>query len=323
MIQTIIPQSRAADRISSQQFLPNVFILGAAKSATTTLAGLLGNVAETCLSAEKEPWFFECEFERGLEYCRRQYFSHWQGERVIFEARHRNLYLPWVPARIHQVNPNAKLIVVVRNPIDRAYSHWWYWCNHGRERDSFSVAIRKDYERICAGKVMQTEEERRQYYAAMEVSRRINSDGYGIYRTYLDSGYYLEQMQRYLELFPRENMHVILFDDVIRNQQQTLSELLDFIGVPPETVAVAANTHGEKKEPLTSSWIRALSNRQTTRRLLPYVPQAARQMLRIVREKTASWPEMDSDTRSWLREHYRPHVDALQKFVGRDLSHWQ
>ena len=116
------------------QFLPNLFILGAAKCGTWTLHGCLAAQAQVCMSDPKEPFFFEAQFEQGLDHYHRTYFGHWNGERLIGESRHRNLYLPYVPERIHRVSPEARLIVMVRNPIERAYSHWWHWYSRGFER---------------------------------------------------------------------------------------------------------------------------------------------------------------------------------------------
>src|SRR5437016_1099947 len=90
--------------------LPSIFLLGAAKCGTTTLSTLLEGLPDVCFSVSKEPWFFEVEYEQGLDYYRRRYFRHWCGESLLAEGRHRNLYLPWVPQRIHTTNPHAKLI---------------------------------------------------------------------------------------------------------------------------------------------------------------------------------------------------------------------
>lgn len=104
--------------------LPSFFILGAAKCGTTSLHAYLGQHPDVCVSDPKEPFFFEAEFDRGATYYFNRYFSHWAGERIVGEARHRNLYMPYIPERILRFNPRARLIICVRNPTERAISHW-------------------------------------------------------------------------------------------------------------------------------------------------------------------------------------------------------
>jgi hypothetical protein len=98
-------------RSAEQQRLPSFFILGAAKCGTTSLHGYFGQHPEICVSEPKEPLYFESEYERGVSYYFNRYFGHWSGEPIVGDARHRNLYLPYVPDRIFRYNPSARLIV--------------------------------------------------------------------------------------------------------------------------------------------------------------------------------------------------------------------
>ena len=310
---------------SPPAFRPNLFLLGAAKCGTTTACRLLGSLPEVCFSNPKEPWFFEVEYEQGLPFYRSRYFPHWSGEPVVADGRHRNLFLPWVPSRIHETNPDARLIVLVRNPVERAYSHWWYACNHGQEPKSFPQAIRADLKRIERGLRYDTEQEMHRYRADIEESRQLNisTSVSGACRTYVDTGYYMEQVERYLRLFPPENLLVLVFDDLVRDQAATVGRIQKFLNIEPTPPESIRPEHGEKKEPLTAPWIRQLANRRLTRRILPWFPDAVRKAMRSLRDCTTSWPEMDRRTRDRLRQHYQPHIAALQDFLGRDLSHWR
>src|SRR5688500_18401087 len=111
------------------------------------------------MSNPKEPFFFEAEYELGLEFYRSTYFSHWNGEKIIGESRHRNLIQPYVPERIHHVNPEAKLVVIVRDPVERCYSHWFHLRSTSDEPLSFEDSIREDLARIQRGLACSTEEE--------------------------------------------------------------------------------------------------------------------------------------------------------------------
>ena len=264
-------------------FTPNLFILGAAKSGTTTLHRFLSRIPAICMSNPKEPFFFEAEYELGLEHYRRRYFAHWKGEPIIGEARHRNLYLPFIARRIFAVNPDAKLIVSVRNPIERAYSHWWHWYSRDVEDLDFEQAVRNNLERIKSGWRIDLPQEIKAYQQSLDWT------GKGIYRSYVDSGYYFEQIAQYLKYFPKEQIKVVLFDNLQQDLYSLLKDLETFIGVE--------YYHRENFVPENA---------------LPSLPEGNRL------KKTIS-PEF----RALLQEHYREHNSKLAKFLDIDLSHWQ
>ena len=114
--------------------LPNFFILGAPKSGTTTLYHALEKHPAVHLSTPKEPYYFEDEYEQGPEFYWRTYFAAgWKGQSLIGDARAAHLYLPYVPRRIYTTVPEARLVAILRNPVERAFSHWWMRHSHGRE----------------------------------------------------------------------------------------------------------------------------------------------------------------------------------------------
>jgi hypothetical protein len=112
---------------------PSFFVVGAAKSGTTSLHVYLDQHPDIFMSKPKEPFFFEAEYDRGFDFYYRRYFGGWKGQREVGESRHRNLYFPFVPARIHAYNPEARILAVLRNPVERAISHWWHWYARGRK----------------------------------------------------------------------------------------------------------------------------------------------------------------------------------------------
>jgi hypothetical protein len=265
-------------------FRPNLFLLGAAKAGTTTLYAYLCQMEGVCMSYPKEPFFFEGEYHRGLSYYKRRYFPHWSGEPIIGDARHRNLYLPHVPPRIAETSPHAKLMLILRNPIDRAYSHWWHWYSRGVEQMSFAEAIAEDFDRISRGYRLTTREE-------IEWFEQTLDAGTGIYRTYLDSGYYYEQLQRFLQFFPASQLKIVLFEDLTSRSYETLRDIEDFLGI--------GHAMEERFQPIHSN---------------PHHPP---------REgKEESYGVIDPELRDWLKEHFKPHNQQLADFMNRDLSHW-
>jgi Sulfotransferase domain len=295
--------------VQTARFVPNVFILGAAKCATTAIHTLLARLSGTCMSEPKEPFFFECEFERGLDFYRSKYFGHWRGEAVVGEARHRNLYLPYVASRIHAVNPEARLIASLRNPIERAYSHWWHWTSRGKETASFGEAIASELDLLEAGEPRWDEPSIRAYCAA------LGSDGKGPGSTYVASGHYAEQLERYLRLFPREHLLVLRYEDLARSPGEVESALADFVGLDLAG-AELPRANVRRPDPQGKSFPRL-------RQLARIVPPEARRRLRR-RVDGASRARIDPATRERLREHYRPHNQALDRLLGWDAcSRWR
>ncbi len=290
---------------------PNFFILGAAKCGTSSLWDYLAKHPEVCVSEPKEPFFFEAEYERGLDYYWQRYFSCWRGEQAVGEARHRNLYLSYIPQRIADSVPDAKLIVTLRHPIERAFSHWWDSYSRGLEKLDFTAAIEADMLRI---------EKKREFVGdagADAWTRQLDfKTGTNEYRTYVDSGYYCEQIQRYLRHFPAENLTIVFLEDLAADPHDTINGLWSFLGVDPAEVeeAIAFKPQNEAK---SSSY--ALKKRQQEKagRSLPVslLPSALRKLM-------FKRPEMCPDLRSSLASHFKPHNEALEKLTGRDLSLW-
>jgi hypothetical protein len=131
------------------------FILGAMKAGTTSLARYLAQHREICLSGpKKETYFFETEeYHEGIEHYLRKYYPEWNGERVIGEASVSNLFLPFAADRIRADFPDARLICILRNPVDRAYSQWRMSFLFGLENLAFEDAISGELERIRAGNI--------------------------------------------------------------------------------------------------------------------------------------------------------------------------
>ncbi len=292
---------------------PNFLILGVAKAGTTSLYYYLNQHPDVYMSEPKEPFFFEAEYGKGIEYYWRKYFAGWRGEKAIGEARHRNLYLPYVAPRIKESIPNAKLIVVLRNPIDRAYSHWWHWYSRNEEPPSFEDAIYEDLKRIEQGIAFEGEEGARLW------SRNLDpKTGKNEFRTYIDSGYYAQQIKRYLTLFPESHIKVIFLEDLQRDPQSVTSEVWKFIGVDPNYIL-------KDPTPQNVSNTKAIELAKTVARLTKFhkiIPRQGRRKILMQLTNIGRRPEMNRITRLWLIGHYYQHNRDLEKLVGRDLSHW-
>jgi SAM-dependent methyltransferase len=270
----------------SHMAFPSFFLVGAAKSGTTSLHVYLDQHPDIFMSKPKEPFFFEAEYDRGPAYYYRRYFGGWNGQREVGESRHRNLYLPYIPARIHQYNPEARIIAILRNPAERAVSHWRHclrggfdWHARGKESLGLFDALQADLKRIQSGAPAWAPEDIARYAAD------AGDEWQGAHRTYLDTGYYLEQLARYEALFGRSRMHVVLADDLFQEPQKTMAGVFSFLGVGPSF--------------------------------------AATQKYEIFNDAPAGKDQqVSAEVWQWLVDHYKPYNQALEGYLGRSLGMW-
>lgn len=292
---------------------PNFFILGAVRSGTTSLYRYVAQHPDVFMSEPKEPVFFEAEYERGLDYYWERYFKEWKGERRVGEARPANLFLPYVAPRIKESVPDAKLIVTLRNPVDRAYSHWWLKYCDGNENRPFADALRENISRIEAGCRFEGENGAKLWCDNLNPARGGTS-----FTVYVDMGYYAEQLARYLELFPPRQIKILLFEDLCRDSLQVARELWQFLELDPELGSPDDNTYSVSLSPSLKSlvWFFRASG------LRKIIPPRVRGRIRAAAARRVTVPPMDPETRDWLREHYKPHILELERLIERDLSHW-
>jgi hypothetical protein len=300
------------------------FILGAAKCGTSSLYTYLNQHPDIFMSDPKEPVFFEKEYNRGTEYYRKTYFYSWNNERLVGDARHRNLYLPYIPARIFKLFPRSKLIVIVRNPVERAFSHYIHRKIRGTEALSFEDAVLEDLERINSGIFIDSPERIEDYV------KNLAEDGAGsnLFRTYIDSGYYAEQIERYLQYFDKNQILVVFLDDLKQNPENVFKEIITFLETPSKQYEIDFSPVNMKKNFIYSKIQQILSNRVYLKKMVSSLnnQKLKHKVLKLtnfldikIRNNNQT---MKPTTRSWLVEHFVKHNEKLEQLTGKDLSHW-
>jgi sulfotransferase family protein len=196
--------------------LPDFLILGAQKAGTTALYAYLRWHPRVTGPSFKEVSFFDRHYARG----ERWYRAHMPVRRsgMVGEASPSYLFHPLAPERVARMLPKARLIVLLRNPVDRAFSHYQHEVALGREQLSFEDALAHEDDRMHG-----------------EIDRMLAdptyfSDPWWNY-TYAARGRYTEQLERWLEAFPREQLLVLLTDELAADTDGTYRRALDFLGV--------------------------------------------------------------------------------------------
>lgn len=196
--------------------LPDFLILGAQKAGTTALYAYLRWHPQITGPSFKEVSFFDRHYARGERWYRAHLPIRRRG--IVGEASPSYLFHPLAPERVARMLPNARLIALLRNPVDRAFSHYQHEVALGREQLSFEEAIAHEDGRMQG-----------------EVERMLGDPAYFSHPwwnyTYLARGRYAEQLQRWFAAFPRERLLVLLTDDLAADTAGTYARVLDFLGV--------------------------------------------------------------------------------------------
>jgi hypothetical protein len=289
-------------------------VVGAQKSGTTTLHQILCRHPHICLPPCKETYFFVVDehFEKGLGFYL-DHFSKCDGKKVRGEVCPAYMYWDYVPERIRDLlGTQMKLIFVLRNPVERAYSHYLMnFHKRGIEKEPFARAVSLEPERIC-----RSWNDRHLY-------------------SYMDRGFYARQISRYLEFFPRENMKFIVFEDFIRNRENILRGLLDELNcdfnlLPRNALSIKAFSTGNPRSKLLRDFI------YRPKPLPQFIKDWLKHMLgdeRIYtltvkamelnqRELATHEKTMDGGLRKHLMNVYVEDIKKLETIIRRDLSLW-
>ena len=295
--------------------LPNFLILGAPKCATTAMHFYLSQHPQVFMSPFKEPPFFEAEYERGLDYYRRKYFSAWNGETVIGESSPSKLVCPWVAQRIHQSLPQVKLLALLRDPVTRAYSSWWMKYSRGLEELSFEKAIEANLTSI--------EEATDDRQAEMLRYSKCRAGGVSAtptepFRFYLDSGYYHRQLIPYFELFQPSQIRVVFFEELTADLTDGLQEVFEFLEITPMTSEINL----EPRNQSLGSWAATVSQGRSGKLLARFPKRLVGAVQRAATVLGPKAPSMCPKTQVRLRQHFRPANHDLAELLGRRLP-WE
>ena len=202
--------------------LPSALILGAQRSGTTSLFNYLAQHPDVLPPLGKEIHYFDLHYGRGVRWYRGRFpFSaRLRGVALTIDASPYYLLHPLAPERAAQLLPDVKLVAVLRNPVDRALSHYQHEVRDGRESLSFVEALDREPERLAG------EEER--------LRREPGYYSYNHHRyTYTRRGLYLEQLRRWVQHFPRSRLLVLQSERLFREPAAVSATLYDFLGLRP------------------------------------------------------------------------------------------
>ncbi|MFA5938147.1 MAG: sulfotransferase [Sinimarinibacterium sp.] len=307
-------------------WIPDFFIAGAMKCGTSSLHVILDrhpgifiphgelfffDLDDMLEHPDFFPWdgreWADRDFEGRLdEYATwfERYFAQRRPDQLIGEDSTTYLASARAPARIARFNPDARIVVMLRDPASRTYSNYWHLLRYGRVFHDFEDSLR-----LQPGDL---------------ISRSL----------------YKQQLEHWLTYFPRERIHIVLLEELNASPAQTIADVCRFLGVsgsvPEDALALHWNRGDTPRFPRLQMWRNRLMWRRDTRMFLPRLPgtppaesalahSVARLTDRIHRKINplrGRPPPMRPATRAFLNRYFERENRGLDEIVGKDLARW-
>lgn len=299
--------------------MPNFLVIGAAKAGTTSLCYYLEQHPQIYMSPIKEPFFFsfageELNFQGPGDRAVYQpavtnlenyqtLFQSVADELAIGEGSTLYLYTPKAIEQIKKYVPDAKLIVVLRNPIDRAFSNFLHKVrDHLEPISDFQLAYREEKNRMLKG--------------------------WSPSWHYINMGFYYQQIKPYFEQFGSKQIKVYLYEDFKHHLPDLLVDIFKFLQVDPNFMPDINTRLNEGAGVPKNKFIYQLlsKNNPIFSACKSLIPQPFHQSMihtiQTVRKQNMVQPQLSPQARNELKEIYREDILQLQTLIQRDLSHW-
>lgn len=310
--------------------MPNFLIIGAPKSGTTSIYNYLKQHPQIYTSSVKEPAFFAFEgmeldgsvgpFAEGAKNRPPDSFKWYQervsaaitnledyqelfkgvtSEKAIGEASPGYMYFSISPERIHHYIPNVKLIAILRNPADRAYSALVHRAQYGLdpEADFSNILEKEDY--------------------------NIDDEWWGFNHP-IRIGFYYKQLKRYYDKFSPSQIKVYLYENLENNAQSLMEDIFRFIEVDESFTPNVSQKYLISALPKNQLWHKLLTKpnpiKGLTKKLLP--EKFRKPLGKSLIQQNMGKPPKPQQVRSQLLDIYREDITQLQELIGQDLSHW-
>lgn len=312
----------------TEQKLPNFFVVGAAKSGTTSLYEYMKMHPQIYMAPIKETHhfstdidntkfrpnyarslnkdltrFLETDMEEGIFHAfvkdREQYiklFRNVKNEKAIGEITNSYLYSKEAARNIHSTFPDAKVIMMLRNPIDRAFSHYLMDLRIGYETADFMTAVKKDMAR--------------------------DPKGWGISNLYIEIGMYAEQVKRFVEVIPEQQRRIYIFDDFKKDAGAVVKDMFSFLGVEADVDIDFSQKFNPSFIPKNKLIGKLNTQKKVKDWLKGVLPKSVKSKFKKTFYTDKDLPRITAEEKRFLAGIFRDDVMKLGKLLNRDLSKW-
>jgi len=272
--------------------LPNFLIIGAQKAGTTWLAKCLSEHPDVFIPEIKEIYYFDRYYDKGLAWYE-AYFEPWSGEKAVGEGTVGYIRSTTSPGRIHDtLGSEVKLIASLRHPVERAYSAYRMHLSRGKipyEMD-FRTFVRKDV------------------------------------RGALSQSTYTPQLERYLAHFARENLLVLIYEEIYQDTQETLDTCARYLGVAPGFTPSSVSDRVNNSVDVSVMHSQVWGLRKAIKGLPPAIEKPLARAGRRIFDylpKRKRWEPLDPALKHELCRDFETDIAQLEHLLGRDLDLWR
>ncbi len=279
---------------------PNFLIIGANKGGTTSLFQYLTEHPDVFKPEIKEPMFFNYykEQQEDTNFRTQRVIRSISSYKELFEGSENfkaagessTSYLanPWVAEHIYDYNPEMKLIAILRNPIQRAYSNYLMYVRWGEEKRSFSKALKE------------------------ELKGKELPQG----KQYIALGYYYNSLKTYQEKFGKSQLKIFINEDLKDNPEETFKSICEYLKIATNFTPNTTKKYNTNNRVETRPVLKALKAVNRKLYITKYLPDN-------LKKRIATKPSMKKKDKELLLSLYADEIDNLQLFLNRDLSHWK
>jgi len=285
--------------------------LGSAKSGTTTLYDILRQHSEIYIPSFKEPHFFDIpeNFDNGLQWYEKNYFKK-ADKKIIADFTPSYFFDENAPKRIFEsLGRNIKFLIIFRNPVDRAYSHYLHSKRDDHERENFEEALELEVSRLKKYK------DQSDYLSYLRHS-------------YVHQGLYAQMLERYLQYFSLDNFLFIHFEDeLLQERDLTINNILDFLEID-NSVLLNTDIRSNPSSKEKSKILRKLMNkrgwwRTVIKNLIPSLKVRQIVKNRILRANIREYspPKLSqTNKKAIFEEYFKSDVDELEQLIKRQMN---
>ena len=301
--------------------LPDFLLVGAAKSATSSLSAYLNQHPQIAMASQKESWFFSF-FGKPPDYSSpgvlsdvvseldtyTRLFDGAKADQKLGDACPSYLYTYEDTIRnIHQLYSaealaKLKIIISLREPVGRAYSQYYTFKRKVQEPLAFDQAIQPD-----------------------TINRRLQ-ENWNIFYDYLGFGMYARQVEAFQQAFGKERVHVLLYEDVQTDVQKTFRTIYDFLEINPDVIVDDRyKINAISGEPRLKWVVAGLFSKNRLKRMISaLIPLRLRRIITYFIFKVLLKREaMDSSSVKQLSQYFTEDISRLEQLIDRDLSAWR
>lgn len=298
----------------------NLFIVGAAKAGTTSLYNYLSQHSQVFFPLVKEPnYYSRAEAHNPNAYVKPRagkfyhnkiikdekvyysLFQETQNFKVVGDASPSYLWDTESAQKIHNDFPNAKIIILLRDPVQRAYSQFLMDLKDGNQSET-------------------------DFLKALNEDKNSESNIWGKSHLYEELGLYYKQVKQYIDVFSMDQVKIIIYEDFINNTREVLSDILRFLNLNVQELATidfnkTYNPYTEPKNVFAKQILQIKNKLGFIKRLVPsFIKNYLNEKVLF---KTGTKPKLSIESKAYLNYIYLDDIDKLEKLINKDLSLWK